>query len=108
MSQGTHLGRSSTTPESISSHSEVDLTRYLSPKIVPGSLQVQTVEHSDKAGRLSALKFDEGEVIQAENRIPRVTNAIWRTEVGGTVNFVHGIVLHGKFFNSYNIYARIC
>lgn len=71
------------------------MIRYFSPKALTETLQVQTVEHSDKAGKLSQLQFDEDQLLAPENRIPRVTNAIWRTEVGGTVNFIHGIVLHG-------------
>ena len=75
----------------------VDLIRYFNPRSLPETLHVRTVEHSDPAGKLSQLKFDESEVLAPEKRIPRVTNAIWSTESGGTVNFVHGIVLHGRF-----------
>lgn len=61
------------------------------------SIRVHTVEHSDPAGRLSQLKMNEDDYIASANRIPRVTNAIWRTEAGGTASFIHGICLHGGY-----------
>lgn len=74
----------------------VDLIRYFNSESLAETLHVHTVEHTDRAGKLSQLKFNENDVLAPQNRIPRVTNAIWRTDVGGTVHFVHGIVLHGE------------
>lgn len=73
----------------------VDLTRYLSSsKVLPETIHVQTVEHSDPVGKLSQQKFDETEVSPEVQRVPRITNATWRTENGGTASFIHGVVLH--------------
>ena len=38
----------------------------------------------------------EDELGPAEMRVPRITNATWRTENGGTASFIHGVVLHGE------------
>ena len=74
----------------------VDLTRYLSTSpVIPDSIHVHTVEHSDPVGKLSQQKFVEDELVPAEMRVPRITNATWRTENGGTASFIHGVVLHG-------------
>lgn len=75
----------------------VDLTRYLSSSpAIPESIHVQTVEHSDPVGKLSQQKFVENDLVPENMRVPRITNATWRTENGGTANFVHGVVLHGE------------
>ena len=74
----------------------VDLTRYLSTSpVIPDSIHVHTVEHSDPVGKLSQQKFVEDELVPADMRVPRITNATWRTENGGTASFIHGVVLHG-------------
>ena len=39
--------------------------------------------------------FVEDELVPDEMRVPRITNATWRTENGGTASFIHGVVLHG-------------
>jgi hypothetical protein len=54
-------------------------------------------------GRLSQQKFVEDELVPAEMRVPRITNATWRTENGGTASFIHGVVLHGKSTNSKSV-----
>ena len=64
--------------------------------MISDSIHVHTVEHSDPVGRLSQQKFVEDELVPAEMRVPRITNATWRTENGGTASFIHGVVLHGK------------
>lgn len=74
----------------------VDLTRYLSTSpVISDSIHVHTVEHSDEVGKLSQQKFVEDDLVTPELRVPRITNATWRTENGGTASFVHGVVLHG-------------
>jgi len=91
VSQGTHL---------------VDLTRYLSSEPIMDSLRVHTVEHSDPAGHLSQLKMNEDDLIAPIKQIPRVTNAIWRTQGGGTASFIHGICLHeGDYDCEVNVLA---
>ena len=72
-----------------------DLACYLAPPPIIDSLHVHTVEHSDPAGKLS-LEFDENELVTAENRIPRITNAIWRCEGGATGHLLHGVALAGR------------
>jgi len=71
-----------------------DLARYLAPPPVIDSIHVHTVEHTDPAGKLS-LDFDEIDMIAIENRIPRITNAIWQWEGGATGHLLHGVALAG-------------
>jgi len=78
-----------------------DLARYLSPPPIIDSLHVHTVEHSDPAGKVS-LDWDEKGLIRPENRIPRITNAIWRCEGGSTGHLLHGVALAGEFFSVYD------
>lgn len=80
--QGTHIGKSeSHQPRTNNANNLVDLTRYLSSSpVIPETIHVQTVEHSDPVGKLSQQKFVEEDLVPSEMRVPRITNATWRTE----------------------------
>ncbi|KAK8864421.1 hypothetical protein IAR55_001669 [Kwoniella newhampshirensis] len=71
-----------------------DLTRYLTPRALLPSIRVNTVESTEPAGELSLLEFDEKGLVKPENRISRVTNAIWKYENGAVGSLIHGICLH--------------
>jgi hypothetical protein len=53
-----------------------DISRYLAGEIDLSSISAVTVEHTEVPGKLSLPPIDESAVM-AENRIPRVTSAIW-------------------------------
>ncbi|WWD17283.1 hypothetical protein CI109_101723 [Kwoniella shandongensis] len=71
-----------------------DLTRYLTPRALLDTVHVKTVEHSEPAGNLSLLEFDEEGLVKPENRISRVTNATWKYENGAVGTLLHGVCLH--------------
>ena len=64
------------------------------------SVYSHTIIHSDPAGRLNGLRFDEEGLIPAEARIPRQTHAIWRYENGALGSLVHALALHGQEFDT--------
>lgn len=75
-----------------------DLSRYFAPAPILDSVQVQTIEHTDPTGKLSKLTIDEEKRVPAENRIPRMTNAMWRYENGACGTLLHSTALHeGEF-----------
>ena len=53
-----------------------DLSRYIAGEVDLESIKAVTVEHSDQAGFLSKSPINESQ-IAPEDRIPRVTSAIW-------------------------------
>jgi hypothetical protein len=53
------------------------------------------VEHDTSAGRLGKQGFDEDK-IDAANRIPRITAAVWQYESGAVGTLMHSVALHGK------------
>ncbi|WVF71483.1 hypothetical protein IAT40_006289 [Kwoniella sp. CBS 6097] len=72
----------------------VDLNRYLTPPILFDTINVNTVESTDPAGKLGLLKFDEEKEIELKNRISKITSASWRYGNGGVGSLVHGVCLH--------------
>lgn len=75
-----------------------DLSRFFAPNPILNSVQVQTIEHTDPAGKLSKLTINEEERVPAENRISRMTTAMWRYGNGACGTLLHGTVLHeGEF-----------
>ncbi|WVW83941.1 hypothetical protein I302_105964 [Kwoniella bestiolae CBS 10118] len=71
-----------------------DLTRYLTPPVLLDSIHTNTVEHTDPAGKLSILRFDEQNLVKPEDRIPRITSSTWRYENGATGSLLHAVCLH--------------
>ncbi|WVQ67637.1 uncharacterized protein L199_005840 [Kwoniella botswanensis] len=71
-----------------------DLTRYFTPPVLLDSVHTNTVEHTDPAGKLSILRFDEENLVKPEDRIPRITSSTWRYENGATGSLLHAVVLH--------------
>jgi hypothetical protein len=53
-----------------------DLSRYIAGEVDLFSIQAVAVNHSTPPGHLSALSIDESEIPQ-DQRIPRVTSALW-------------------------------
>jgi hypothetical protein len=63
------------------------------------SIQAHALEHFEEAGKLSAMPIDESK-IAAEDRIPRMTSAIWKYKNGGIGTLTHGITLHGTAYST--------
>lgn len=73
-----------------------DLSRFFAPPVILDSVQVNTIEHTDKVGRLKEMKLDESQ-IPPESRVSRLTNAMWNYgDTGATGSLLHGMVLHGQ------------
>lgn len=77
----------------------VDLCRYLCGEADLSSIAATTVEGYEKPGKLSKLFSEEG--ILSENRIPRVTNAMWKWKSGATGILVHAVALHSRLKRCY-------
>ncbi|EIW70969.1 hypothetical protein TREMEDRAFT_67519 [Tremella mesenterica DSM 1558] len=74
-----------------------DLSRFFAPPVIPSSIQVHTISHTEPTGHLKEFTHDESK-IHPENRIPRLTTAIWKYEGGACGTLVHGLTLHeGEF-----------
>jgi hypothetical protein len=72
----------------------VDLCRFFCGEVDLDSVLAVTVEGYEKPGALSRLLFEDG--IKEENRIPRITNALWKWTSGATGTLVHAVALHGE------------
>lgn len=72
----------------------VDLCRFFCGEVDLDSVFAVTVEGYEKPGALSRLLFENG--IKEENRIPRITNALWKWTSGATGTLVHAVALHGQ------------
>lgn len=73
----------------------VDLSRFFGGEVDLKSVSARTVEHDTSAGRLGKQGFDEDK-IDAANRIPRITAAVWQYESGAVGTLMHSVALHGK------------
>lgn len=71
-----------------------DLSRFFGGEVNLGSVSARTVEHHTRAGQLGKKGFDE-EKIEAANRIPRITAAVWQYESGAVGTLMHSVALHG-------------
>ena len=92
--QATHMCECNFSQSRVSDVLLGDLSRSFAPAVDLDSVQVHTIEHSDPVGHLSELRIDGG--VKPENKIPRMTNAIWRYENGAMGSLLHGICIHGE------------
>ncbi|RSH92683.1 hypothetical protein EHS25_008128 [Saitozyma podzolica] len=76
----------------------VDLCRFFCGEVDLDSVLAVTVEGYEKPGALSRLLFEDG--IKEENRIPRITNALWKWTSGATGTLVHAVALHGEAYDT--------
>jgi predicted dehydrogenase len=72
-----------------------DLSRFFGGEVDHASVMAHTVEHDERPGGLSAKGFDE-DVIPPENRIPRLTSAVWKYESGAVGSLMHAVALQGN------------
>ncbi|POY76597.1 hypothetical protein BMF94_0187 [Rhodotorula taiwanensis] len=79
--QGTHL---------------VDLSRYFGGDVDMDSVEAHALEWDEPAGQLSAIPAPvQEEKILEDDRIPRVTSAIWKYETGAVGSLTHTLTLQG-------------
>ena len=80
-----------------------DLARFLVGEIKPGSLQVTTLRENDGtgAGKLSSVNKTCEAGVAEENKVPRVTSALWRFVEAGIGSLMHVVALHGKRYESH-------
>jgi len=78
-----------------------DLARFLLGDIQPGSAFATAIHADEPAGDLHALHTDVDELtIPVARRLPRLTTATWRFESGALGTLTHGVLLHGKRYES--------
>lgn len=78
----------------------VDLIRYFADSpVLFDTVQANIVEHDERAGQLSKKGFDE-ELIDRNDRVPRITMASWKHATGTIGSICHGISLHGTRYDT--------
>ncbi|PWN34582.1 uncharacterized protein FA14DRAFT_31853 [Meira miltonrushii] len=78
----------------------VDLIRYFADSpVLFDTVQAHIVEHDEQAGHLSKKGFDE-ELIDVNDRVPRITMASWKHATGTIGSICHGISLHGTRYDT--------
>ncbi|KAI9099270.1 putative oxidoreductase C terminal-domain-containing protein [Phlyctochytrium arcticum] len=82
--QGTHL---------------CDLSRFFGGDVDIESVFAHAVEYWEKPGKLSKLPINE-KVIPKDDRIPRLTAAVWKYKSGAVGSITHGISLHGSHYSA--------
>lgn len=84
----------------------VDLARHVGGEVEIDSIMAHTLEYFEKPAHLSKLAFDEDVCIDAEQRIPRVTSAMWKFDSGAVGSLMHVVALHGRdFCTDLDVYA---
>jgi predicted dehydrogenase len=82
-----------------------DLSRYFGGDVDISSVIAHSLEWHENAGQLTKQKIDESQ-IAPENRIPRVTSAVWKYENGAVGSFTHVVALQGHDYScELEIYA---
>ncbi|KAG8878009.1 hypothetical protein FRB97_002855 [Tulasnella sp. 331] len=75
-----------------------DLSRYFGGDVDLESISARSVEFFEAPGKLSKIAFDES-VIPEEERIPRLTSAVWKYKGGAVGSFTHAVALHGRNYD---------
>ncbi|KAA8898478.1 hypothetical protein TRICI_006540 [Trichomonascus ciferrii] len=75
-----------------------DLLRYIAGDVDLDTVQVNTVEHDEPAGKIVPLYFDDSG-FETEDRIPLCTAATWKHESGTVASLTHAIALHGVHYS---------
>ncbi|GAA93880.1 hypothetical protein E5Q_00526 [Mixia osmundae IAM 14324] len=76
-----------------------DLSRYFGGDVALDTVQAHALEHYEEAGRLSKIPIPE-DSIPPEQRIPRVTSAIWKYTTGAVGTLTHSLVLQGAKYDT--------
>jgi len=77
----------------------IDLARFLCGDAIESSVQGLAIKATDPLGGLSAMPIDESQ-IPPEDRVPRVTMAMWRFANGAIGSLTHTVLLHGWAYDT--------
>ncbi|KAL5511236.1 hypothetical protein ACEPAH_4451 [Sanghuangporus vaninii] len=75
-----------------------DLSRYFGGDVDISSVQAHSLEWDEGPGKLSKMSIDESK-IPPENRIPRITSAVWKYETGAVGSLTHAVALQGTNYS---------
>ncbi|GMK58865.1 hypothetical protein CspeluHIS016_0603070 [Cutaneotrichosporon spelunceum] len=75
-----------------------DLSRYLGGDIDIATVAAYSVEHDERPGKLSAIPVNE-DAIAPDQRIPRITSAVWKYAGGAVGSFTHTVALQGTLYD---------
>ncbi len=83
----------------------IDLARYLVGEPESSSLSAMSIQADEDKGQLEDIPCDaEGRPVDAgvpeERQIPRATTASWKFQNGALGSLAHGVLLHGKKYES--------
>ncbi|GFZ45624.1 Uncharacterized protein JCM24511_03352, partial [Saitozyma sp. JCM 24511] len=74
-----------------------DLSRYFGGDVDIDSVVAKSIEWYEKPGELSKIPIDESKIPE-DNRIPRLTSAVWKYENGAVGSFTHAVALQGHAY----------
>jgi len=78
-----------------------DLSRYIGGNVSLPTVRAVAVEHNVPPGQLSSLPANVNETeIPPQERLPRVTSAIWKYHSGAIGSLTHSLLLHGKKYQT--------
>jgi len=77
-----------------------DIARFLCGEVDLESIRAQSIAHDEHLGKLSLMPIDEN-LIEPQNRIPRVTTCFWRFTNGAIGTLTHALLLHGASYDTY-------
>jgi predicted dehydrogenase len=75
-----------------------DLSRYFGGNVDIASVVAHSVEFDEAPGQLSAIPIDEA-AIPEDQRIPRITAAVWKYANGAVGSFTHTVALQGTLYD---------
>lgn len=75
-----------------------DLSRYFGGDVDISSVVARSVEWYEKPGKLAKIPVDES-AIPEDQRIPRITGAVWKYENGAVGSFTHTVALQGTAYD---------
>lgn len=75
-----------------------DLSRYFGGDVDISSVTARSVEWYEEPGKLSKIPVDES-IIPEDQRIPRITAAVWKYESGAVGSFTHTVALQGTEYD---------
>ncbi|BEI83610.1 hypothetical protein CcaverHIS002_0402140 [Cutaneotrichosporon cavernicola] len=75
-----------------------DLSRYFGGDVDIPTVVAYSVENDEAAGKLSAIPVNE-DAIPPDQRIPRITSAVWKYVNGAVGSFTHTVALQGTLYD---------
>lgn len=82
-----------------------DLSRYFGGDVDMDSVNAHAVEWNEAPGQLSKVPVDESKIPEDE-RIPRITSAVWKYTNGAVGTFQHSVSLQGdQYFCELEVWA---